>query len=83
MRPVEELQSITDCVEEILFVVTHRSAIVGLVRDEPGEHPGELLYDEIEAIVTRAHHLGAGLGSPLRKSPNERPPQPPSQRQPH
>lgn len=73
-RPVEELENTRDCVEEILFVTTNRVNLI-LLRlddDEPGVHPADKLYSDIEAIVLRAQALGAAScsrrrnGSPLR-----------------
>lgn len=59
IRPIQELQTVTDCVEEILFVLTHHAAVLGLIRTDPRdtEHPGDVIYSSVEAIVRRAQEL--------------------------
>lgn len=56
-RPTEELQTITDCVEEVLFLVTHHVNIVGLIQIDPQEYPGNEIYNGVEAILKRAQEL--------------------------
>lgn len=58
IRPVEELQTVTDCVEEVLYVVKETYAMASLVvSNTDAERAGYDLYDRIEAIVKRAQEL--------------------------
>lgn len=53
-RPVEELQTVTDCVEEVIFAFL--DAWVEIKDRTPGEVSQRRydLYDDIEAIILRA-----------------------------
>jgi len=75
LRDPKELHNIRDCVEEVLVIVTYYASISGLVRHVPGdgEHPGDMLYNNIEAILRRAQELPREDASGSR-SPTATPP---------
>lgn len=58
LRPVEELQTATDCVEEVIIAVKAAVAFASL-RTPPAQvdEVGYDLYDKVEAIIKRAQEL--------------------------
>lgn len=62
-RPLGELETVTDCVEEVLFTITAHASISGLIQTSRDEHPGDQLYSRIEAIILRAQEVPRPAGA--------------------
>lgn len=58
IRPVEELQTVTDCVEEIMYAMKKAYAVASLIISTPeAERVGYDLYDRVEAVILRAQQI--------------------------
>lgn len=74
-RTPEELDSIQECVEEILFSVRRAYVYSGFASAGERARLGVDLYNRIEAILLRAQRLSpeASSGNPPRSEPPAQP----------
>ena len=58
LRPVEELTTLTECVEEVLIAVKYAYAKASIpLTQTRADQIGYTLYDQVEAIIKRAQEL--------------------------
>lgn len=76
VRPIDDLRSVTDCVEEALILVKNAYAQASLsLTQARADEIGYELYDGIEAIIRRAQEIPREVG-PGSSPPTAQPAQP-------